>query len=81
MNIWFCAVVYVCISGHKSQSFTRAYTKIEYLKNRHQYVQTRAKDLDSKAKIARLSQYEVLRTCEPPSFWESVIAVVTLPRL
>ena len=57
----------------------RTYTKIEKLKNRYQYVQTvpklknRAKDLDSKTKIARLSQYEVLRTCEPPSFWESVI--------
>ena len=43
-------------------------------KNRYQYVQTvpklknGAKDLDSKTKIARLSQYEVLRTCEPPPF-------------
>ena len=87
MYIWFCGVVYLRISGHESQSFTRTYTKIEHLNNRYQYVQTvpklknRAKDLDSKTKIAQLSQYEVLRTCEPPSFWESVIAVVILLRV
>ena len=74
MNIWFCGVVYVRISGHEGQSFTSAYTKIENLKIRYQYVQTvpklknRAKDLDFTTKIARLSQNEVLRTCEPPSF-------------
>ena len=68
-------------------SFTRTYAKIEYQENGHQYVQTvpklknRAKDLDSKTKIARLSQHEVLRTCEPPSFWESVMAVFILLRV